>query len=259
MTAKPHSQDAPPTDSLSFLGDLAAEAKAERAALGAVLDERADAAARARRQEEAIRREALQAELVKETRRLQSTRLLTMPAVESERPAAETAGAPAELEAEAGAGSRRGWLVAAGLVALLAGGGAVFAVTQAQTGGIAVDGLAGRASQVGQTVVAASMAAEAAAGAEAEAEAEAGAGAEAEAGAGAEAEAEAGAGAGAEAGAGAGAEAGAGAGAEAGAGAVVAPKKPRGPRATAPRATTPRAGVIGVDLDKIYGGGTKKK
>ncbi|MEZ4266362.1 MAG: hypothetical protein R3F39_08285 [Myxococcota bacterium] len=156
------SDTSPPMDALGLLGDLAAEARAERAALASVRDERAEAAAEARRRDEAVRREALQAELIEETRRRNATRLLTAPEVETERPVTRAAAEPA-MEAAVAPAPKRTWMMAAGLLLLVAGGGAAFAVAQAPGPGMEVDGLASRASEVAPTVVAASMTARAAA------------------------------------------------------------------------------------------------
>jgi hypothetical protein len=145
-----------PADALGLLGDLAAEARAERAVLEAARGERADAAADARRREEAIRREALQAELIEETRRRNASRLLTAPEVETASPVAKavTASVPEPVAAPA---PRSRWLMAAGVLLLVGGGGAAVALSQAPADGIEVDGLASRANQVGETVVAATM------------------------------------------------------------------------------------------------------
>lgn len=231
---------APPADSLGLLGDLAAEAAAERAALQAVRGERADAAAEARRRDEALRREALQAELVEETRRRNASRLLTSPEVKTQRRDAKVSPV-AVLEPAAAPPRASRWLMAASFLLLAGGGGAAIALTQTPLDGIQVDGLASRASEIGATVVAASMTARESVLAAKPAPAEAVAPAETEVGAEAPVAAEATPG---------------GGGDDAPKSEAATVKKPTAHRPTTKPPTKPPA--ITTDFGKIYGGGKTK-
>lgn len=230
-----------PADTFDLLGDLAAEARAERAALEAARGERADAAAQARRRGEALRREALQAELVEETRRRNASRLLTAPEVEAAGPATVKRAVAAPQPAPAPAPKRR-WMLAAGLLLLVGGGTAALALAQTPSDGIQVDGLASRANAVGATVVAASMAAQEATKPVAAELPEATAPAQGEVGAGAGVEPEATPEVG---------------GAKAPNSETATVKKPTAHRPTVKTPATKQPGIT-TDFDKIYGGGKKK-